>query len=117
MRRTLEGVEPELDNFMKWYWVKWILMLTFKLIIDVPFIICGPIMAIVQWRGLSHYPIEGIFFCCLFSLVIIPDLYFTILVPWFGARSRDFPVWMEDWKSAKGARKHEGLYLTIWRYL
>ena len=117
MRKTLGDVKPELDNFMVWYWVKWILMLTFKLLIDIPFIICGPIMVIVQWRGLTHYPIEGIFFCCLFSLVIIPDLYFTIIVPWKGGDGRDWPVWMDDWRSAKEAREDEGRYLTVWRYL
>jgi len=118
MRKTLEEVKPELDNFMVWYWIKWVLMLAFKLLIDIPFIIIGPIMAILQWRGLVHdNPVEGIFIACVFSLFIIPDLYFTILVPWFGTRSRDFPVWIDDWKSAKGAREEEGLYLTVWRYI
>jgi len=117
MRRTLEGVKPELDNFMKWYWIKWILMLAFKLLIDIPFIIIGPIMAILQWRGLVHNnPVEGIFIACVFSLFIIPDLFATIRAPWKGG-GRDLPVWMEDCRSAKEEREDRGLYLTIWRYM
>lgn len=106
-----------LNTHMMWYWVKYILLLCFKLIIGVPFIICGPIMAIIQWRGLTNHPIEGIFICCLFSLFIIPDSIYTIIVPWRGSDGRDFPVWMEEWRSAKDEKHHEMMYLTVWRYV
>ena len=100
-----------IHNFMKWYWIKWILMLSFKLIITITFVICGPIMAVQQVRGLTSYDAYGIFICCVFSCILIPDLYFTLLVPWFGARSMDWPVWMEDWKSLNKARDDEIWYL------
>jgi len=118
MRKSLEEVKPELDNFMMWYWIKWGLLLFFKLLIDIPFIIIGPVMAILQWRGLVHNnPVEGIFIACVFCLFIIPDLFTTIRVPWKGGNGRDWPVWMDDWKSAKEAREDEGRYLTTWRYM
>jgi hypothetical protein len=117
MKETLEEVKSELDNFMMWYWIKWILLLIFKLAIDIPFIIIGPIMAILQWRGLVHNnPIEGIFIACVFCLFIIPDLFATIRAPWKGG-GRDLPVYMEDCVTAKETREDRGRYLTIWRHM
>jgi len=86
-------------------WFKWILFVCFKLVIELPFIIIGPVAMIAYALGsdfaklhTSSDYLTGCLICCLFSPFLITDLLYSILMPWTGGTGRTFPVWWEDAK-------------------
>ena len=84
-------------------WIKWVLFATFKSVIEIPFILCGPIALIAYWTGwdfaglgLSQDSTVGCFICCVFSIPCTIDWIFSIFMPWIGGTGDSFPVWWED---------------------
>lgn len=97
---------------IKRQWIKWGFFVLFKMALDGPFIIAGPIALLACWLGIWN-PIgesatgqAGAWLCLFFCFFCIPDLISSVLVPWIGG-GPGFPVWWENaspW-ARKGAKK------------
>jgi len=103
----------EYHKWIVWYWVKYLVLVFLKGLIDIPFIIVGPIMLIVHYSGFVDFKgdtaIAGMWLCTIISCWCIVDFSTTLLTPIRGG-GNDFPTFMENWDSWKDYKK-------MWRRL
>jgi hypothetical protein len=92
----------ELSYSHKTDWLKWILFVLVKLLIYGPVIIFGPVAVLGYMLGFDFAQITkgdthqtGCAILCTVSLFAMPDLLFSLLVPWKGGGS-DLPTFWED---------------------
>ena len=82
---------------------KWLLFLLFKSVIELPFVIVGPVALIGLSMGWDFWDMKeaveahtnGVLICCLITPFCLYDWTMSFLLPWRGG-GRAFPVWWED---------------------
>ena len=102
-----EETRKKLEEILE-YWIDWFIKAGFKLALFAVFIVFGPVTGIAQLAGFHWFAgggnFIGVIFCCVLLLVFLPDLIWTLIVPWKGG-GENFPFGLEDdwptWKEYK----------------
>jgi len=86
---------------MKTKWFKWMVFVLINATISLPFIIAGPVALLGAMTGHDIFKIKsntpymyGAALCLLISTFAIPNLIYTLLLPWRGGNGT-LPMWHE----------------------
>jgi hypothetical protein len=98
---------------MKNIWFRWILFIIFKSIIELPFIISGPIILISMYLYFFNGPPEAIdkhiiviwFVTLICSHIAMIDYFISITMPFKQYNFFNFPIWWESYNKDDFWRK------------